>query len=204
MTALAALLRILGTLDPEAAASVGAGLARRDSTFGPALAFYLALAPGGIRDWMGPAAQVLDGLDGGGTADAAARDHGVREVRAGGAAWAVLRIPLLDEHGDLGCAVWATRLPAEAGADDGAGFGFVLQVRLEVLGPVQLEGHVRRRHLDLVLRTGGGLPGPAAATVHQGFAAALADHGLTGGLRMAPLAGAWLDLDDRLHADAVL
>ncbi|HYH17262.1 MAG TPA: hypothetical protein VD995_01475 [Azospirillum sp.] len=192
------LLPVLGALDPEAARRVRGGLPRCDSTFGVGLAFFLAAAADGARDWLGTeTAGRIDALDGGALLDDledALLPHARRT--ADGRSWRVLRLPVLAEDGvrRLTCAV-------AVGEGMQTGCTVALQIRLPVLGAVQLIAAIEGRRLDVTLQTADGLPAPLLAELHAGFAGAVADAGLTGTLTIGPVIGAWLDLDEELRAD---
>ncbi|HYD66903.1 hypothetical protein [Azospirillum sp.] len=197
------LLPVLGALDADAAQRVRGGLPRCDSTFGVGLAFFLAAAAEGARDWLGDeVAGRIDALDGGALLDDLEDALLPRARRtADGRSWRVLRIPVLagpvlagDEVRRLSCAV-------ALGDGMQAGCTVALQIRLPVLGAVQLVAAIEGRRLDVTLQTADGLPAPLLAELHAGFAAAAADAGLTGTLTVGPVIGAWLDLDDDLRAD---
>lgn len=195
------LLPVLGALDADAARRVRAGLPRCDSTFGVGLAFFLAAAADGARDWLGcETAARIDALDDGALLDDL-EDALLPRLRrtADGRSWRVLRLPLLagDEVRRLSCAVTV-----------GEGMQSVctvaLQVRLPALGAVQLVAAMEGRRLDVTLQTADGFPAALLADLHAGFADAAADAGLAGTLTVAPLIGAWLDLDEELRADTTL
>lgn len=193
------LLPVLGALDADAAQRVRGGLPRCDSTFGVGLAFFLAAAAEGARGWLGDElAGRIDALDGGALLDDL-EDALLPLARrtADGRSWRVLRIPVLaagDEVRRLSCAV-------ALGEGMQAGCTVALQIRLPALGAVQMVAAIEGRRLDVTLQTADGLPAPLLAELHAGFAAAVADAGLTGTLTIGPVIGAWLDLDEELRAD---
>jgi len=192
------LLPVLGALDADAAQRVRGGLPRCDSTFGVGLAFFLAAAADGARGWLGDeVAGRIDALDGGALLDDLEDALLPRARRtADGRSWRVLRIPVLtgEEVRRLSCAV-------AVGDGMQAGCTVALQIRLPVLGAVQLVAAIEGRRLDVTLQTADGLPAPLLAELHAGFAAAAADAGLTGTLTVGPVIGAWLNLDEDLRAD---
>lgn len=201
---LAGLLRVLDALDPPSAETLRGLVPRADGTMGLSLALFQALIPGGLRRWAGSAFAELDLLDGGGAVDAADAGFAARQVQAGGASWSVRGVPLLAGEGRFDAVVWAVRTDRPAGRPGAV--DFLVQLRLEEIGPVQIEGAVlpgggRPRRLDMVLRTAGGLGAAAEAELCRAYDGLIGDHGLAGELRTAPLAGYWVELEDALHAD---
>lgn len=156
----------------EAAAS-GAAAPPGDTIIpqpGPRLAsgllFFLAALNGGdMGRWLG--GQAIQTLKAAGRGNLLARlgqDFGQlsRQVESGGTDWRLFLIPLLDEtqvqqirfferHGSHG---------QGSGDDqkDGGSTRFVLEIELSRLGNMQIDGLVRDRRFDLVLRTRRPLP----------------------------------------------
>lgn len=202
---LAGILRVLDALDPSAADAVRGLVPRADGTLGPSLALFLALGASGLRGWAGDAFRELDLLDGGEAVDAADAGFAARPVRVDGALWSLRSVPLLVGGDRIEGIAWAVRADRPAGAAS-----FVAQLRLETLGPVQVEGTVLPEEpgaagrLDTVVRVAGRLDAEEAAGLRRAYAGLIEDHGLVGRLRIAPLAGAWMELEDALHADREL
>lgn len=195
------LFEVLAALDGHEARFLHGCLARADSTFGVGLAFFLAAMAGGVRGWLGVrAARSIDALDDGLLIDDV--DDALKPRRRStpdGRSWWVSRLPVL--HGDdLKRMIVAVAIPRDE--DDGP--LFVLQARLPSLGAVQLTGRYVVGQLDLALHTSVPLDTGWAVDLCATTNATLSDLGLTGELTFAPLIGAWLDLDARLHADTRL
>lgn len=192
------LLDLLDSLSPTDAALARGYLPRCDSTFGAALALFLAATAGGCRGWLGAdaAAQLVD-LDGGLLIDDCDRALASRFQPVDGRLWRLSRVPLLDSDDGLLCAV---------GIEDGLSdrVTLVLQARPQRLGPVQLMATLAGRRLDVTLRLAMGLPSAALADLHETFRAALTDCRIEGTLTVGPLADAWLGLDEPLSSDVAL
>lgn len=192
------LLDLLDSLSPSDAALARGCLPRCDSTFGAALALFLAATAEGCRGWLGPdAAARLADLDGGLLLDDCDRALASRFQPVDGRLWRLSRVPLLDSDDSLLCAV---------GIEDGLSdrITLVLQARPQRLGPVQLMATLAGRRLDVTLRLATGLPSSALADLHESYHAALADCRLDGALTVGPLADAWLGLDRPLSSDLAL
>ncbi|SMF86776.1 hypothetical protein SAMN02982917_6056 [Azospirillum oryzae] len=192
------LLDLLDSLSPADAALVRGCLPRCDSTFGAALALFLAATADGCRGWLGPeAAARLADLDGGLLLDDCDRALASRFQPVDGRLWRLSRVPLLDSDDSLLCAV---------GIEDGLSdrLTLVLQARPQRLGPVQLMATLAARRLDVTLRLAAGLPSSALADLHETFRAVLTDCRLDGALTVGPLADAWLGLDRPLSSDLAL
>lgn len=137
---------------------------------GPQLAsgllfFLAALGAGEFNAWLGgPAAQALKGAGRGALLSRLERDFGQmsRFAESAGSEWRLFLLPLYDggqldqlrlflRHRDRG--------QRQGGGDgDADSTRFVLEVELSRLGDLQLDGLVRRRRFDLMLRTRGPLP----------------------------------------------
>lgn len=192
------LLDLLDSLSPADAALARGCLPRCDSTFGAALALFLAATAGGCRDWLGAdAAARLADLDGGLLIDECDRALASRFQPVDGRLWRLSRVPLLDSDDGLLCAV---------GIEDGLSdrVTLVLQARPRRLGPVQLMATLAGRRLDVTLRLAMGLPSAALADLHETFGTALADCRIDGALTVGPLADVWLGLDQPLSSDLAL
>ncbi|WP_148219772.1 hypothetical protein [Azospirillum sp. B510] len=192
------LLDLLDSLSPAEAALARGCLPRCDSTFGAALALFLAATAGGCRGWLGPDAGArLADLDGGLLLDECDRALASRFQPVDGRLWRLSRVPLLDSDDGLLCAV---------GIEDGLSDSvtLVLQARPPRLGPVQLMATFAGRRLDVTLRLAMGLPSSALADLHDSFLAVLGDCRLDGALTVGPLADAWLGLDQPLSSDLAL
>jgi hypothetical protein len=137
---------------------------------GPRLAsgllfFIAALNGGDMGRWLGgQAAQALKAAGRGSLLSRLGRDFGQlsRQVESGGGDWRLFLIPLLDGH-----QVQQIRLFERHGSNGRSGGGdkpegeatrFVLEVELTRLGDLQLDGLVRQRRFDLILRTRQPLP----------------------------------------------
>ena len=192
------LLDLLDSLSPADAGLARGCLPRCDSTFGAALALFLAATAEGSRGWLGPeAAARLADLDGGLLLDDCDRALASRFQPVDGRLWRLSRVPLLDSDDSLLCGV---------GIEDGLSdrITLVLQARPQRLGPVQLMATLAGRRLDVTLRLAAGLPSSALADLHETFRAALTDCRLDGALTIGPLADSWLGLDRPLSSDLAL
>ncbi|WP_245986777.1 hypothetical protein [Azospirillum thermophilum] len=200
------LMPVLEALEPGEAAFLQAGLPRCDSTFGLALAVFLAATARGAQDWLGGETSAsLDELDGGALLEEVEEALEPRSRRsADGRLWRTLRIPVAAGDGAHSL-LWGVAVEdGEAGDGVHTAVSFLLQMRLPALGAVQLLAAGDLRRLDVTLQTAEGMPASVLADLHADYAAAMADAGLTGQLTIGSVVGSWLDLDGTLSADTTL
>lgn len=152
-------LRTLDRAAPELAASLRADLSPISAPrLTATLMFYMGILRGGAA-WPGD--QLGSALAGAGRGDLRARlakdmdDLRAQARESGRGEWRILTLPLLDEG-----AIRPIRLYLRGGSDEGDGSGreergarFVVDLDLSRLGPLQLDGLVRRGRFDLVLRS---------------------------------------------------
>ncbi len=130
-----------------------------------ALLFFLAALSGGdMSRWLGgQAAQTLKDAGRGNVLERLGQDFGhlSRYVESGGADWRLFLIPLLDGHQVRQMRFFerhGSHRRGASGGSDGESTRFILEVELTRLGDMQLDGLVRDRRFDLMLRTRRPLP----------------------------------------------
>jgi hypothetical protein len=152
-------LQTLERAAPELAASLRTDLSPISAPrLTATLMFFMGILRGGAA-WPGD--QLGSALAGAGRGDLRARlakdmdDLRAQARESGRGEWRILTLPLLDEG-----AIQPIRLYLRGGSDEGNGSGreergarFVVDLDLSRLGPLQLDGLVRRGRFDLVLRS---------------------------------------------------
>lgn len=155
----------LRQVDPQLAQSVQRTLLPQPGPhLGSGMLFFMSALKGGdVRAWLGePAVRALEGA-GKGRLLSKLNDE-FRELGRGGEVsegdWRGFFLPVHD-----GQHIQQVRLFVHHNADDGTGDGgeaggtrFMLDVELSRMGPVQIDGLVRDKRLDLVVRTRHALP----------------------------------------------
>jgi hypothetical protein len=153
-------LQLLLQADPGIAQSVLNGVVPRpDSRLGPALLLLIgALRGGDLRGWLGQAAtRALERASGPGLLQRLGGDLAtLRSLAVDGAGdWRAFFLPVYD--GDLSqVRIFIHRRDPNGAGDDPSedpGKRFVVEVDLSRLGAVQLDGLVRQRRFDLVVRS---------------------------------------------------
>ncbi len=145
-------------------ASLPPGIAQPGPRLASGTLFFLsALAAGDLSVWFDH--KSLDRLTSIGRGDlvtALSRDfaHAGRQFEAGGGDWRFLTLPVVD-----GQKVWPVRFflrrgrgQAKEAEDRAAATRFIVEVELSRIGDLQLDGLVRPRRFDLILRTRTPLP----------------------------------------------
>lgn len=202
-----ALRETLATLiqgDPALARQVAQALPQPTQQLGTGLLFLFAAARGGdLRPWLGDRA--TRALDGAAKADLPARalaemtQAGRTIVDPGGAEWRPYTLPVMT-GGDI--APVHLLLPhlrnddaeEEGGAGGERGRRFMIEVELSRLGPLQLDGRLAGKRLDLALRSRLKLDEPAKAQLTTAFAEACERVGLAGALIFQAGFKGWLVL----------
>jgi len=191
--ALRALVATLAGFDPPAARGLVASvMLKPDKRLGSTLLFLLSAARGGdARGWLGE--EAVDGLTRGGAAAALARferefAEGRRDtVDQNGADWRTLYLPMLDASGVREMRFHVHEKSPEERDENKGKSGererrFLLDVDLTRLGPLQLDGLVRARRFDLILRSAAALTDPLRNELIRTFALSVESVGFSGGL----------------------
>lgn len=201
--ALRQVLASLGGLDRALAQTlIGSVLPQPNRKLGAALAFFLSAARGGdARGWLG--AEAAGSLERSG--QGALLERLEREFRdaqpppeAAAGEWRPVAMPMLDSTGLHPIRV-CVRPIGEEEAEDGAerrerGSRFLIDVELSRLGPMQLDGMVRERRFDLILRSHAALTPELRQELTRVFADSLAAVGYAGGLSFQSGARSWVAL----------
>ena len=143
-----------GTVIPQPGPRLASGL----------LFFLAAISGGDISRWLGgQAAQALKDAGRGNLLARLGQDFGHlgRHVESGGTDWRLFLIPMLDGHQVQQIRFFERHGSHRRGANrgsDGESTRFILEVELTRLGDMQLDGLVRDRRFDLMLRTRRPLP----------------------------------------------
>lgn len=187
--ALDEVLAVLGQSAPQLAALLHAELAPQS---GPALTGTLLFLLGALYQGEWPGATVMAALTASDhdklTRRLADETEELRRLAADPATgeWRVLTLPLLG-----GAAILPLRLFLRRRQPDAAGHEatrFAIEVELSGIGPLQLDGLLRRTHLILAVRSHRSLPADLRAELGTVFARALGRWNLTGDLSFAAVA----------------
>jgi len=170
---------------------------------GTLLLFVAMMRKGDVRGWLGERA--TRALEAAGRADLIARLAGELASGSGtggsaqpqGAEWRPQPIPLLHGGEIVPVHLWLQRPGSPTEEDGTSGSGrcgtrFLIDLDLSRLGPLQLDGHVEGRRLDLILRSSIRFPGPLRDGLVTRFAAACAASNLAGRLRFQPGGDGWV------------
>jgi len=191
--ALRALIATLAGFDPPVARGlVTSVIPKPDKRMGSTLLFLLSAARGGdARGWLGE--EAVDGLTKAGATGILARferefGEGRREtVDQNGAEWRTLCLPMLDASGVRQMRIHVHERSEEERNEDKGEPGererrFLLDIDLTRLGAMQLDGLVRARRFDLILRSAAALADPLRNELIRTFAASVESVGFSGGL----------------------
>jgi hypothetical protein len=194
-------LPALAATNPDIASAIRLAIPQPGPLLAPILLLFVAsLQGGGIRSWLGE--KSLDALARSGRDDLATTlssdfSQAVRQTEAVQSdGWHSMPIPFLVDGTMDRLQLHVRRYPEDGKRDQGDGGGkrdggvrFLVNVEPSALGPIQLDGLVRRRSspatapaFDLVLRSRTALPDDIRRDVAQIFSDTLATSGLQGGL----------------------
>jgi hypothetical protein len=169
--------QLLGTTVPRPGPAFAAGI----------LFFIAALRAGNVRSWLGD--NVSGALERGGHGEILTR-IGEEFLQIGRLAgepqsngWQTVLFPVFDGERLRQIRMYMRR-HGRKGADgdesQSAGSRFVVEADLSRIGPIQLDGLVRKKRLDLILRTRNPLPEPMRSEITAIFADALTTADLAG------------------------
>jgi hypothetical protein len=164
-----------------------------------ALFFLAALRLGGIESWLG--ANTLQNLRDSGRndlADKLAGDFGrlwaqSREQAAGD--WRMISMPLLHDEQLSQLQFYVRKQQDEEAEKDGdkkTVTRFILNLSLNRMGGVQLDGLLRKKQFDLILRTEEPLPFDMRQDLMKAFAAGLSHSGMQGGIAFQVRRESWV------------
>lgn len=205
-----ALQHVLDTLnqtDPQAARAItGALLPQVNARLAGNMALFMGVVRAGAdpRAWIGDrAARALEAAGRGELIDRLADDlRGLqRQAEGAGSEWRTYPVPLM-AGGGMDRVVVRVRRREDDGEGEGdgkdrrgGGTRFLVDVNLSRLGPMQLDGLVRPKRLDLIVRSRDALPETLRGELRQIYAGALADLRLAGDLGFqAGRTAAWVPL----------
>lgn len=201
-------LDALAQSDPQSArALTSAILPQVNARLATNMALFMGIVRGGIdpRAWIGDrGARALEAAGRGELVDRLAEDLRGLQRQAEGAAggeWRTYPLPLLHD-GMMDRVVVRVRrreddeeAEAEGPERRGGGTRFLVDVNLSRLGPIQLDGLVRPKRLDLIVRSRDALPEGLRTELRGIYAGALADLRLAGDLGFQSGRGAaWVPL----------
>jgi hypothetical protein len=198
-------LAALQAADPGAARALATQLlARPDTRLAAAILVFMGAVRAGVdgRGLVGErAARALEAVGRRDVLDRLGEDmRGLSRADASGD-WRAFPVPFAGDAGLDRVVVRVKRREddEESAADRlrrGGEVRFLVDLVFSRLGPLQLDGLVRPRRFDLIVRTDGALPAEAQAQMRAGFADRLAEIGSAGDLvfRSGRAAG-WVPLD---------
>ena len=169
--------QLLGTTVPRPGPAFAAGI----------LFFIAALRAGDVRSWLGN--NVTGALERGGHGEILTR-IGEEFLQIGRLAsepqsngWQTVLFPVFDGERLQQIRMYMRRYGGKASDGDesqSGGSRFVVEADLSRIGPIQLDGLVRKKQLDLILRTRNPLPEPMRSEITAIFADALTTTDLAG------------------------
>lgn len=188
-------LDALSQTDPQAARAIATAIVPQlNARLATNMALFMGVVRAGLdpRAWLGDrGANALEAAGRGELIERLAEDVGMlrRQAESGGAEWRTYPLPLLLDGAMDRVVVRVRRREDDgegvaegAGRRGGAGTRFLVDVNLSRLGPLQLDGLVRPKRLDLIVRSREALPDGLRTELRQIFAGALADLRLAGDL----------------------
>jgi hypothetical protein len=180
--------------DPQSARAVTAAiLPQINARLATNMALFMGIVRGGVdpRAWIGDrGVRALEASGRAEVVDRLAEDlRGLqRQAEGGGGEWRTYPLPLLHD-GVMDRVVVRVRRreddeegEAERVERRGGGTRFLVDVNLSRLGPLQLDGLVRPKRLDLIVRSRDALPESLRTELRQIYAGAMADLRLAGDL----------------------
>lgn len=200
-----ALQDTLAALPAQAAQLMTAGLPSVAARFAPAtLLFLAALQMDSLQNWLGENTlqtlrqngkqSLIDRLAG----DFSKISAQARQPLPGG--WRAISLPLMHE-GEMSQAQFFWRRQDES-EDDGAGgvrkkpmTRFILNLHLSRMGDMQLDGLMRQKRLDMILRGERILPPALRQELAQAYAGAMAQTGMQGSIGFQVRADKWVDIE---------
>jgi hypothetical protein len=169
-----------------------------------ALFFLAALRIGSIESWLGE--NILHALSKAGRKDLIDRLGGdfkslsrqAQTTLAGD--WRVISLPMLHDEQISQIQFYIRQQDDEDkdGKEDGAGkkmTRFILNLTLSRLGDMQLDGLIRQKRLDLILRSGDALPFDIRQQIMQRFAAGIEQVNMQGKVSFQTRAEKWAYID---------
>lgn len=190
---------------PEMAAQMQNTIPTASPKLAPTALFFLAaLKIGMAESWLGP--QVLQTLRDTGKSNLAERltgDFGKISAQAKdilGGEWKGISMPLLHE-GEISQMQFYIRRQhdeREQEKDDGtrtAPTRFILNLHLSRMGDMQLDGLLRKKNFDLILRSAEALPLTMRQELMQSFAKGLAQAEMQGGISFQTRQQSWVTID---------
>ncbi|NNG04743.1 MAG: hypothetical protein HKM95_11670, partial [Inquilinus sp.] len=191
-------LAAVGAVDPGLARHfVRAVLPQANGQMTATLLFFLAAARGGdVSGWLG--GRMTQALEDADSAELLPRLAGELAGRGRAAetadGWRPVTLPFYQE-GQL--STLTVHLHQQGGGTAGeadSGRRFLIDVELSRLGPLQFDGLVKSRRLDLVLRSHTAFPAPMRDEMRALFRDAVDSVGLAGGLAFRPGGHDWVKI----------
>lgn len=178
----------------------------------PATLFFLAaLRMGSVESWLGPS--VMGGLDAAGKRDLLQRLRGdfgkiadqAKETLPG--EWRAISMPLL-HGGQINQIQFFVRRQHDENNNENPrenrATRFILNLALSRMGDMQLDGLIKKKNFDLILRSNDALPAGIRDALRQAFAAGLAQTGIDGGLTFQRRAQSWVQIDLPHHPETLI
>ncbi|HSK41118.1 MAG TPA: hypothetical protein VK943_15235 [Arenibaculum sp.] len=158
---------------------------------------------GDTRRWLGDrAAQLLDAVDGGRALSGLAEDLrtlGRQAAEPLQGDWRAYSLPFADGHAVARIQLFVRNAGEDEKDEDGRAHGrgakrFIVDAELSRIGPLQLDGLMRDRRFDLILRTHEPLPADMRQDIQRLFAVTVEALGLTGAVSFQGSGQGWLTL----------
>lgn len=197
-------LRTLASVSPQATQQLAATLPAPAARFAPAtLLFLAALRLDSVQSWLGDSVlQTLKQSAKASSADRLSADFSKIAEQARTAlpsGWRAVSLPLMHES-ELSQAQLFWRRQDDA-AEEGAASArktqttrFLLNVRLSRLGDMQLDGLMRQKRLDMIVRGEKMLPPSVRRDITAAYAQAMAQTGMEGSVGFQVRADQWVSI----------
>lgn len=200
-------LAALSAMAPAAAANVRSSVPQPSAQLVPAALFFMAALKGGaLENWIGDKTLAPLKMTGkSGLLQRLSADFAElsRQSDTPGGEWRSVTLPFMqDEH--ITKMQLLTRQFGEddqSGGEDGGGkaLRFILNLTFTNLGPLQIDGYIRGKSLDTVLRSADKLDDTARQEVMRRYASALDHTGMTGQISFQAGASRFIDVSGADH-----
>lgn len=198
-------LQVVATAAPETAAQMQNTIPSATPRLAPtALFFMAALKIGVVESWLGSAAvQQLRDMGRQNLAERLTGDFGRISAQAKdsvGGEWRAISMPMLHE-GEISQMQFYIRRQQDEAEKEKEETGraqptrFILNLHLSRMGEMQLDGLLRKKTFDLILRSAEALPFTMRQELMQSFAKGLAQAEMQGGISFQTRAQGWVTME---------
>jgi len=179
----------------------------------PAALLFLAMVrAGAIENWLGDnTLRALKGAGKGNLIERLGGDIGRMSAQAKEplpGEWRSITLPILHDDQVSRLHLHVRRQNDDEGGNEktpGAAPAarFILNLHLSRMGDMQLDGYIRKKNFDMILRTEDRLPIDMRNEIQQRFGAALDQTGMQGGLTFQVKRQGWVTVESGIHAGVI-